>query len=144
MLFGVLAEGLLLGVHPVFIEAALDVVVELGGPDGLECAQSTRSLDVTNHTNDLHWGALKDRAGMDDVLLDDLLTFTSFLVLNNVGHAGLVTDEGSEVDWLGSVVAGERSYSAAVVLCSALRNESHVAMARLLVFTMRHLFINNN
>lgn len=81
---------------------------------------------------------------MNDVLLDNLLTLTSFLVLNNVSHTGLVTDEGSEVDWLGSIVAREGSYSAAVVLCSALRNESHVAMARLLVFTMRHLFINNN
>jgi len=56
----VLGEGLLLGIHPVLVEAALDVVVELGSPDGGEGAHTTGSLNVTDQTDDLNWGALND------------------------------------------------------------------------------------
>jgi hypothetical protein len=41
------------------------------------------------------------------VSVDELLSFTTLLDLDNVGHTGLVSNEGSEMDLLGWVVLGE-------------------------------------
>ena len=103
----VLGEGLLLGVHPVLVESALDVVVEVLGPDGGEGTESAGGLNVTNKSNDLHGGALNDGDGVDNILLDGLLTLTLLLVLDDVGHAGLVADEGGKVNGLRGVISGE-------------------------------------
>lgn len=103
----VLGEGLLLGVHPVLVESALDVVVEVLGPDGGEGTESAGGLNVTNKSNDFHGGALNDGDGVDNILLDGLLTLTLLLVLDDVGHAGLVADEGGKVNGLRGVISGE-------------------------------------
>jgi len=107
VLLGVLGESLLLGVHPVLVHAALDSLVEVGGPDGGECAEATGGLNVADKTNNLHWWAFKDGTGVHDILLDHLLTLTALLVLNDVGHTGLVANEGGKVARAGCVVAGE-------------------------------------
>jgi hypothetical protein len=44
---------------------------------------------------------------VDDILLDGLLTLTALLILDDVGHAGLVAHEGGKVDGLALVVTGE-------------------------------------
>lgn len=103
----VLGEALLLGVHPVLVEAALDIVVEVLSPDGREGTEATGGLDVADEANDLHGRALNDGGGVDDILLDGLLTLTTLLILDNVSHASLVADEGSKVNRLGGVIAGE-------------------------------------
>jgi hypothetical protein len=36
----------------------------VGSPDSLEGTETTRSLDVTDHTDDLHGRALNDGAGV--------------------------------------------------------------------------------
>lgn len=112
---GVLGEGLFLGVHPVLVESTLDIVVELGSPDSLESAEATRSLDVTNETDDLHGWAFEHSAGVHNVLLDNLLTFTTFLILDDVGHTCFVTNESSEMNGLGGIISGEGSYATTVV-----------------------------
>jgi len=48
MAFRVLGESLLLGVHPVLVESALNILIELSSPDSLESAKAARSLDVTD------------------------------------------------------------------------------------------------
>jgi hypothetical protein len=57
---------------------------------------------------------------VDDVLLEDLLTFTTLLIFNDVSHTSLVADEGSEVDWLGLVILGEVSYTTSMMLRTSL------------------------
>ncbi len=103
----ILGESLLLGLHPVLVESALHVVVHVLGPDGGECAHTTGSLNVTDESDDLHGWALDNGASVNDILLDDLLTLTAFLVLDDVSHASLVAHEGGKVDGLGGVVTGE-------------------------------------
>jgi len=107
VLVGVLGEGLLLCVSPVLVHAAFHLGIQVCSPDSGEGAEATRSLNVTDQADDLHWRALQNSDGMDNVLLDHLLAFTSLLVLHNVSHACLVAHESSEVDGAGSVITRE-------------------------------------
>jgi len=107
VLVSVLGEGLLLGVHPVLVHSPLDGNIEVLGPDGRESAEATGSLNVTDDTNNLHGRAFDDGAGMHDILLNHLLAFTTFLILDDVGHTSLVAHEGGKVALAGGVVAGE-------------------------------------
>jgi hypothetical protein len=50
-----------------------------------------------------------------NVLLDNLLTFTTFLILDDVGHTCFVTNESSEMNGLGGIISGEGSYATTVV-----------------------------
>jgi len=107
MLLGVLGESLLLGVHPVLVHAPLDSFVKVSSPDSGERAHTTGSLNVADETDNLHWGAFDNGARVDNILLDHFLTLTTLLVLDDVGHAGLVTNEGGKVARGCGVVAGE-------------------------------------
>lgn len=134
----VLGESLLLSVHPVLVESALHIVVELSGPDSLESAEATGGFDVTDETDDLHGWALEDSASVHNILLDDLLAFTTFLVLDDVGHACLVANESSEMNGLRSIISWEGSYATTMVSCAALGDETEVTVSGLFVFTMGH------
>ena len=138
----VLAEGLLLGLSPVLVESALDIVVEIWVEHGGEGTETTGGLHVSNESNDLHWGSLNDGGGVDDILLDGLLTFTTLLILDDVSHAGLVAHEGSEVDGLALVVAGERSNAAARVARAPLGQVGKGAAPGVLELTVRHTVIS--
>jgi len=70
------------------------------GPNGGKLAKAARGLNVTNEANNLHWRAFDDGSGLNDIFLEDLLTLTTLVVFNDVGHASLVADESSKVDWL--------------------------------------------
>jgi hypothetical protein len=119
----VVSEGLLLGVLPVLVEAASELVRQVLGVDGGEGAETAGSLNVTNETDDLERGALNDGDGLDDVLLEDLLTLAAFVMTGDVGHASLVAHEGGKVDGLLGVILGEGSHTASVVSCSAAGQE---------------------
>jgi len=103
----VLGESLFLGVHPVLVHSALNFSIEVASPDGAESAEAAGGLDVTDHTNNLHGRTLNARNGVDNILLEHLLTFTSFLVLDDVGHTSLVAHEGGKMGLVGGIVAGE-------------------------------------
>jgi len=94
---------LLLAVVPVLVEAALELVAEVLGPDGGERAEATGGLDVANDTDDDDRGGLNDGDGVDNLLLVHLGTRAVDLA-DNVGHASLEAEEGSEVAGLGLVV----------------------------------------
>jgi len=134
----VLGEGLLLGVHPVLVESALDILVELGSPDGGEGTETAGSLNVTDETDNLDGRALDDGGGLDDVLLEDLLTFTTLVVLDNVSHTGLVADEGGKVDGLGGIVLGEMSDATSVVTGTSLGQVGEGAASGMLELSVGH------
>lgn len=69
VLGGVLGESLLLGAVPILVEAALDLLREVLGPDGRERAQATGRLDVANDADDDHGRSVDDGDGLDDLLL---------------------------------------------------------------------------
>lgn len=51
---GVAGEGLLLGLVPVLVEAALDLIGQVLGPDGGEGAETTGGFDVADDTDGDH------------------------------------------------------------------------------------------
>ena len=69
VLLGVLGEGLLLAAVPVLVEAALDLVGEMGRPDGGEGAETAGSLDVANNTDNHHGGCLDDGDRLNDLTI---------------------------------------------------------------------------
>jgi hypothetical protein len=83
-------------------------------PHGGEGAEALGGLDVANKTDDNKRGGLDDSDGLDDFLFVDLgLRFVG--LTHDVGHTGLVAQEGSEVAWLGGVILGELANAAPVV-----------------------------
>lgn len=140
----VLGEGLLLGVVPVSVETALDIGVEVLGPNSGQLTEAAGGLNVTDQTNDLDGRALNDGGGLNDILLDDLLALTSFVVLDDVGHASLVADESGHVARLGGVILGEVSYATSVDLCASLGEVSEGSVAGSLELSVRHTLFNND
>jgi len=101
---GVVGESLLLGDVVVLVESSHDGLWELLSPDGRESSHTSWGLDVSDHTNNLHWWGLDNGDWLDDILSNGLLTLLLFFISDNVGHTGFVTHEGGEVDWLGSII----------------------------------------
>jgi len=123
VLLGVLGEGLLLGAVPVLVEATLELLGQVLGPDGSKGAKTAGSLDVTNNTDNDHGRSLDDGDSLDNLLLVHLGTGT-VQVTNNMGHTGLVTHEGSQVDGLGGIILREGLGLSAVTGSALARQEA--------------------
>lgn len=127
VLLGVLGEGLFLGSVPGLVESSLDFVGKVLGPNGGERSQSSRSLDVTDDTDDDHGRGLDDGDGLDDFSLVHLYENAELSIISlarrislqrtgsrslevsdDMGHTGLVSEEGGEVDGLLGVILNEK------------------------------------
>lgn len=106
VLLGVRSEGLLLGLVPVLVEAALDLITKVLGPHGGKASEALGGLDVANNTNNNEGWGVYNGGSLNNLPLVHLGT-TTVKVTDNGGHTGLVTEEGGEVDWLALVVLGE-------------------------------------
>jgi hypothetical protein len=110
----VLGEGLLLALVPVLVEAALAGLVEVLSPDGGDGAETIGGLGVTDDTDDDHGRGLDDGDGLDGLLLVETRARAGD-VAEDVGHAGLVANEGGELARLGLVIVGEVPHATTVV-----------------------------
>jgi hypothetical protein len=155
ILGSILSEGLLLGTVPVLVESALGFLGEVLGPDGGQGTETTRSLDVTDNTDNNHSGSFDDSDGFDDFLLVHLcnknwisLEFTraqnflllltgtrTFKITDNVGHTSLITHEGSQVDGLLGVILRISLNATAVRSSSLTGAETQVTVTGSLVFS---------
>ena len=107
------------------------------GPDSGQRSQSTGSLDVTDNTDDNHRWGLDNGNGLDDFSLVHLGS-GSVKVSDDVGHTGLVTHTGGEVDGLLGVILGESLNSTPVSGSSLPGEESKRSRSWLLVLSVRH------
>jgi hypothetical protein len=76
---------------------------------------------------------------VDDILLDHLFTFTTFLVLDTVSHTGLVSHEGGDVRGVGGVISRPGSNSSSVMASSSLGEETEMATSGVFKLTVRHI-----
>lgn len=72
VLLGVLGEGLLLALVPVLVEATLQLVVQMLGPNRGQRAQTVRSLHVADETDGNNGRRLNNCNSLHDLLLMDL------------------------------------------------------------------------
>jgi len=139
VLLGVLGEGLLLALVPVLVEPTAALVREVLGEDGGKGTEPTGGLDVSDNSDDDHRRGLDNGDSVDDLLLvhDGARAVDS---ADNVGHAGLVAHEGSQVARLASIVLGEGTNPSTVVPGPLLREESKVSATGGFELTVRHVF----
>ena len=75
-------------------------------PDSLESPHTSGSVNVANNTNGDHGRSLDDGDSLHDLFLVDLGAGSVHLP-DDVSHAGLVAEEGGQVDGLGGIILGE-------------------------------------
>jgi len=137
VLLGVLGEGLFLGAVPVLVEATLELLGQVLGPDSGQGAKTAGSLDVSDNTDNDHGRGLDDGDGLDNLLLVHLGTGT-VQVADDVGHTGLVTHEGGQVDGLGGIILGEGLSLTSVAGSALAGQEPEGTVTRSLKLTVRH------
>jgi len=103
---GILGEGLLLGVHPVFIESSLELSAQMLSPDGGQSSETSGGFDVTNNTGNNDGGSFKNGTSFNGFLLVELGS-DLIDISQDVSHTSLENGEGSKVDGLGSIILGE-------------------------------------
>merc|ERR1719367_2160063 len=133
-----LGESFLLGLGPVLVEATLAFLAQVLSPDGLESTEATWGLDIANKADSHHGWGLDDGHSLDNILLVDLRSWPVCLS-DDVAHAGLVSEEGSQVDGLRGIVLGEGLNLAPVASRTLLGVESHRPMSGSAKFAMRHV-----
>jgi hypothetical protein len=72
VLLGVAGEGLLLGAVPVLVEATLDLIGKVIGPDRGESAEAAGSLDVSDKTDNDDGGSFDNGDGLNNFTLVEL------------------------------------------------------------------------
>jgi len=66
-LLRVMCKGLLFAAVPVLIEPTLELIRKVRSPDGGESAETARSLDVADNTNNDERRGFDDSDGLDDL-----------------------------------------------------------------------------
>uniref|UniRef100_A0A3B3DS84 Uncharacterized protein n=1 Tax=Oryzias melastigma TaxID=30732 RepID=A0A3B3DS84_ORYME len=127
-LLAVFGESLLLGLVPVLVEATLALITEVLCKDGLKGAEAARGADITNDSNHNHGGRLNDGNRLDNFLFVHLSGSVNFT--NNVGHAGLVAQEGGQVHGLARIIFGEALCFTAVTTASFAGQEAQGSVTR--------------
>jgi len=65
----VLAESLLLGVHPVLVQSSLELGGQVLSPNGGQSSETSGCFDIADDTADNDWGSFEDGTGLNDFLL---------------------------------------------------------------------------
>ena len=105
-------------------------------PDSFESSHTTWCLDISNNSNTHHRGSLNDGDRLHHLLLVDLGA-RSVHFPHDVSHAGLVSQEGSQVDRLAGVILGEGLDLASVSLGSLLGEKSLGSVTRSFKLSVR-------
>ncbi|EJK61037.1 hypothetical protein THAOC_18532, partial [Thalassiosira oceanica] len=131
VLLGVFGVSLALALVPVLVASALELLAQVLGEHGGECAKAARRLEVSHDTDDDHGGGLEDGDGVDDLTLVHDGSWAVYAA-DDVGHTGLVGAEGRKVARGGGIrVLGEGADATGVVLRALLGEEPQVTAEKM-------------
>jgi hypothetical protein len=128
VLESVLGVSLLLGLVPVLVATTLEFLTQMLRKDSRQSAESVRSLNVSNNTDNDHGRSFNDGNGVNNLTLVHERTRT-IDTTDHVGHTGLVTAEGSQVAVTAGSVLGEMTNATLVVLGALLGQETQVTVS---------------
>ncbi|GIL83821.1 hypothetical protein Vretifemale_12553, partial [Volvox reticuliferus] len=137
VLLGVLREGFLLGLVPVLVEPALDLLAQVLSPHRIQGAQTTWGLNVADHANHDHRRALNDGDRLTGLLLVQLGAGLLNLTYN-VSHSGLVAHKGGQVHRLGGIIPGKGLDLTPTAAAALPGTEAQGAAPRMFELPMRH------
>ena len=112
---------------PVLVEATSAVLAQMLSPDGLQGPHPPRRVDVTDDTDAFQGRGLDDGDGLHNLFLVHFGSGTVSLA-NDMGHAGLESHKGRQVNLVGGVILGESLDFAAMTSGALLGIKSHRAM----------------
>jgi len=138
-LLGVLGECLSLGVVPVLVESASDLIGQVTSPNGGEGTETVGGGYIANNTNDDHGRSLQNGNSLNSILLVELRSGTVNLA-HNVSHTSLESHESGQMAWLGGIISGVRANLTSVVLSALLGGKLQRAAAGMFEFTVRHVY----
>uniref|UniRef100_A0A8C9Y4E6 Uncharacterized protein n=1 Tax=Sander lucioperca TaxID=283035 RepID=A0A8C9Y4E6_SANLU len=132
----VLGESLLLGLVPeILVEPTLALVADMFSEDGLEGTQASGCFNVTHNSDNNHRWSLNNGHSLNHFLLVHLSR--SVNLADDVCHAGLVAQEGSQVNRLAGVILGEALGLTTVTTTPLAGQEAQRSVARSRKFTVR-------
>uniref|UniRef100_A0A8C9Z575 Uncharacterized protein n=1 Tax=Sander lucioperca TaxID=283035 RepID=A0A8C9Z575_SANLU len=132
-LLTVLGEGLLLALVPKTQKYPVRQQLK----DGFEGTQATDSLNVSHYPHHNDWRSVNDGNRLYFLSLFVHTEASAVHFPQCVGHASLVSQEGSEVDRMAGVIFRPCAHLAPMLLATLVGQEPHVSMAGCVEFTMR-------
>ena len=136
VLLSELGEGLALGAVPVLVETTFNVVTQVFSHDSGNGTKTTGSLNITSNTTDNHGGSFNHSDSFQNFLLVHLGSRT-IEIADNVCHTSLEAHEGSQVDGLASIVAGEGLDLSVITSRTLTGQETKRTVTGSFEFTMR-------
>ena len=133
----ILRESSSLGLEPILIKSSLERILKRTGKDRGQSSESSKGLNISNHTNDSHWWSLNDSDWLNLFLLVQKRS-SSGILSDNMGHSGLDSSKGSQVASDSLDILREGSDSSRVMSGSSFGKESEVTFSWFLKLSMRH------
>ena len=121
---------------PILVESTFALNIDMLSPNSFQGSQTSRSLNVTDHSNAYHGWSFKNSHSFNNL---PSTTFATWSVdfTNNMRHTSFEAQKGSQMTGFLGIILGKSLHLTTMTLGPFLGIESHGSMARSRELTMR-------